>query len=95
MALSKQEIDYIAQLARLEISPAEIPLYIDKLGRIVDFIHELSAAETDGLVPMAHPLDMSQRLRDDEVTAVDERDRFQQNSAATAQGLYLVPRVIE
>ncbi len=95
MVLSKKEIDYIAHLARLEISAAEIPLYTDKLGRIVDFIHELSTADTDGLEPMAHPLDMSQRLRVDEVTAVDERDRFQENSAATAQGLYLVPRVIE
>ena len=95
MALSKKDIDYIAHLARLEISADETPMYMDKLGRIVDFIDELGSAQTDGLLPMAHPLEMSQRLRADEVKTTNERDRYQQNSAVTAQGLYLVPRVIE
>jgi aspartyl-tRNA(Asn)/glutamyl-tRNA(Gln) amidotransferase subunit C len=95
VALSKKDIDYIAHLAHLEISADETPMYMDKLGRIVEFIDELGSAQTDGLLPMAHPLEMSQRLRADEVKATNERDRYQQNSAVTAQGLYLVPRVIE
>ncbi len=95
MALSKQEIEYIAHLARLEIDPGEIPDYEAKLGKIIDFIDDLEKADTDKLLPMAHPLAMSQRLRADEVTQSDERDRLQANASETSGGLYVVPRVIE
>ena len=95
MALSKQEIEYIAHLARLEIDQGEIPDYEAKLGKIIEFIDELEAADTGDLLPMAHPLAMSQRLRADEVTEIAERDRLQANASETTSGLYVVPRVIE
>ena len=95
MALSKQDIEYIAHLARLEIDEGEIPDYATKLGKIIEFIAELDAADTGDLMPMAHPLEMSQRLRAYEVTAQDERDRYQENASETADGLYVVPRVVE
>ena len=95
MALSKQDIEYIAHLARLEISPDEVPDYQAKLDKIIEFIDELEQADTGDLLPMAHPLDMSQRLRADEVTATDQRDRYQQNATEKAHGLYVVPRVVE
>ena len=95
MALSREDIEYIAHLARLEVGEADVPAYADKLGRIIEFIDELGQADTADLVPMAHPLDMSQRLRVDEVTESDERDRFQANAPETANGLYVVPRVVE
>ena len=95
VALSREDIEYIAHLARLEVGEADVPAYADKLGRIIEFIDELGQADTADLVPMAHPLDMSQRLRVDEVTESDERDRFQANAPETANGLYVVPRVVE
>jgi len=95
VALSREDIEYIAHLARLEVSEADVPAYADKLGRIIEFIDELGQADTADLVPMAHPLAMSQRLRVDEVTESDERDRFQANAPETANGLYVVPRVVE
>ncbi|NOR18470.1 MAG: Asp-tRNA(Asn)/Glu-tRNA(Gln) amidotransferase subunit GatC [Xanthomonadales bacterium] len=95
MALSREEIEYIAHLARLEVSEAEVPVYADKLGKIIEFIDELGQADTGELVPMAHPLDMSQRLRADEVTESIERERYQANAPETENGLYVVPRVVE
>lgn len=95
MALSKQDIEYIAQLARLEIDVDEIPDYQAKLGQIIEFIAELEQAEIGDLLPMAHPLAMSQRLRPDEVTEVNERERLQANASETFEGLYVVPRVLE
>ena len=95
MALSKQDIEYIAHLARLEIGTEEIADYEAKLGKIIGFIDELENADTGDLVPMAHPLDMSQRLRPDEVTEADQRDDYQQNATETQDGLYVVPRVVE
>ena len=68
---------------------------VDKLSRIVEFVDQLKAAPTTDVVPMAHPLDQSQRLRADEVTEANERERIQANAPAVEDGLYLVPKVIE
>ena len=95
MTLSREDIEYIAHLARLEVSESDVPAYVDKLGRIIEFIDELGQADTVDMVPMAHPLDMSQRLRADEVTESDERDRYQANAPETENGVYVVPRVVE
>jgi aspartyl-tRNA(Asn)/glutamyl-tRNA(Gln) amidotransferase subunit C len=95
VALSKQDIEYIAHLARLEIGEDEVPDYEAKLGKIIEFIEELEQSDTGDLLPMAHPLDMSQRLRADEVTATNQREYYQQNATEKQDGLYVVPRVIE
>ena len=95
MALTTTDIEYIAHLARLEVSDDEKAEYVDKLSSIIDLVAQLSELDTAGVVPMAHPLDMSQRLRADEVTEENHRDEYQKNSQATGQGFYRVPRVIE
>jgi aspartyl-tRNA(Asn)/glutamyl-tRNA(Gln) amidotransferase subunit C len=93
--LTRQNVEQIAHLARLEIGPEELDGVVEKLGRIVQFVDQLQLADTSAVVPMAHPMDMSQRLRADVVTETNHRDLYQQNSEAVADGLYLVPRVLE
>lgn len=95
VTLSAKDIEYIAHLARLEVDQNELPAYAEKLGKIIDFIDELAAADTGEILPMAHPLDMRQRLRADEVTETDQRDHYQENAPETSNGLYVVPRVVE
>ena len=95
MSLDKDQVQHIAMLARLRVADDEIADTVDKLSRIVDFVDQLSQADTADVVPMAHPLDAAQRLRADVVTEPDERDEFQENAPAVADGLYLVPKVIE
>lgn len=95
MALTAQEVENIAMLARLAISPEDVPGYADNLSRIIDFVDQLNAADTDSVEPMAHPLAEPQRLRADEVTGIDQRSLYQQNAPAVEAGLYTVPRVIE
>jgi len=82
-------------LARLRLADDEFAQTVDKLSRIVDFVDQLSAAPTDGVVPMAHPLNQAQRLRPDQVTETDNRDEVQKNAPSVSDGLYLVPKVIE
>jgi aspartyl-tRNA(Asn)/glutamyl-tRNA(Gln) amidotransferase subunit C len=93
--LTRQNVEQIAHLARLEIAPEELDGVVEKLGRIVDFVDQLQSADTSAVTPMAHPMDMSQRLRADVVTEADRRDLYQRNSAAVEDGLYTVPRVLE
>ncbi len=95
MPLTPDEVRNIAHLARLAISERDIPRYADNLSRILDFVAQLDKADTTSVAPMAHPLDMSQRLRDDVVTETNQRKLFQKNAPLTEAGLYLVPKVIE
>ena len=96
MALTREQIDRIAFLARLELNQAEIPVYQSSLSSILEFASELSRAQTQGVEPMAHPLPgLSQRLRPDEVTETDHREQYQENAPRVEAGLYLVPKVIE
>ena len=96
MTLTRRDVEGIALLARLEITEQELPVYVESLSRILGFVDQLSAASTDGVEPMAHPLENQvQALRDDLVTESDPRDRSQGNAPLVAAGLYLVPKVIE
>ena len=96
MSLTRAQVENIAHLARLEITEAEMPAYVRSLSSIVDFVEQLSAADTSGVEPMAHPLpDQVQRLRPDAVTESDLHEKYQRNAASVAADLYLVPKVIE
>ena len=96
MSLTRQDVEKIAHLARLSITEQEMPVYVSSLSSIVNFVNELSRAETDGVEPMAHPLDgQRHRLRPDVVTESDQREKNQRNAPSVQAGLYVVPRVIE
>ena len=96
MALTREQIENIAHLARLELQPAEVPVYQTSLSSILDFVGELDRADTASVVPMAHPLPgLSQRLRPDAITEQDHHELYQENAPQVAAGLYLVPKVIE
>ena len=93
--LKTEDIEKIAHLARLEITAEEIPRYVEDLSGIIDFVERLSACDTANVGPVAHALDTFQRLRPDEVTEPDQRERFQAIAPQVENGLYLVPQVIE
>jgi aspartyl-tRNA(Asn)/glutamyl-tRNA(Gln) amidotransferase subunit C len=96
MSLTRERIESIAQLARLQLDSTELPVYQTSLSSILDFVGELERANTVGVTPMAHPLPgVSQRLRADEVTEQDRREHYQRNAPQVEAGLYLVPKVIE
>ncbi|MCG5536673.1 Asp-tRNA(Asn)/Glu-tRNA(Gln) amidotransferase subunit GatC [Ectothiorhodospira mobilis] len=95
MSLSRDEVEKIAHLARLAVRPEDLEGYARELSGILAFVEQMDAADTEGVTPMAHPVEASQRLRPDEPNEPDRRDRFQAIAPAVEAGLYLVPRVIE
>jgi len=96
MPLTREQIENIAHLARLELPAAEVPVYQESLSAILDFVGELDRADTASVAPMAHPLPgLSQRLRPDAVTEQDHHELYQENAPQVAASLYLVPKVIE
>ena len=95
MAIEQDEIEKIAELAKIRIAEQQIGEVTQRITEILDMVDQLQAVDTSGVEPMANPLDAVQRLRPDEVTEVNRRDAFQAIAPAVENGLYLVPKVIE
>lgn len=95
MALERSDVEKIAHLARLGLEEADISRTTDTLNNILGLIDAMQAVDTDGVEPLAHPLETTQRLRADEVTEENRRDAYQAIAPAVEDGLYLVPKVIE
>jgi aspartyl-tRNA(Asn)/glutamyl-tRNA(Gln) amidotransferase subunit C len=93
--LSQDDIRHLCRLARLEVTAGEIADVQTKLSSIVAMVDQLQAIDTQGVTPMAHPLDRPQRLRPDQITDADARELYQRNAPLVERGLYLVPKVIE
>jgi aspartyl-tRNA(Asn)/glutamyl-tRNA(Gln) amidotransferase subunit C len=93
--LSLDQIARIAELARLELSPAASAAMQQQLNGILAMVDAMGAVDTKGVEPMSHPQQAMQRLREDVVAESDERSRFQASAPEVEDGLYLVPKVIE
>jgi len=98
MALTPQEVSRIAQLARLELQPAEAAAMLSQLNGFFRVVEQMSAVDTSGIEPLYTPLSAVQevvlRLRDDVVSETDNRAANQQSAPAVEDGLFLVPKVI-
>jgi len=95
MSLNKEQVKEIAQLAKLSINDSEIEQSTIELNNILSLMAELAEIETDQVEPMAHPLEMSQRLREDVVSEADLSEEFQAIAPKTGKRHFLVPTVIE
>ncbi|OOZ40855.1 Asp-tRNA(Asn)/Glu-tRNA(Gln) amidotransferase subunit GatC [Solemya elarraichensis gill symbiont] len=95
MSLDQSDIKKIAHLARLAVDETETAELSDALTSILGLVDTMEQVDTSGVEPMAHPLHMAQRMREDVVTETNLRDKVQKIAPAAENGLYLVPRVIE
>ncbi len=95
MSLTTDDVEKIAHLARLTMPKESLALFTAKLSGIFDLVAQMNQVDTKNIEPLAHPLDLSQRLRADEVTEPDQREAAQAIAPLVEAGLYLVPQVID
>lgn len=95
MALDPKQIHDIAELVRLQVEDEQIEEYQQNISNILEMVNQLTNFNTEGVEPLANPLEIVQRLRADVVTTVNQREHFQSIAPQTEQGYYLVPRVVE
>ncbi len=95
MALTLDDVQRAAHLARIAVDNAEAEATLTQLTRVFGLIEDMQAIDVSGIVPMAHAQDLMLRLRDDAVTESDQRNLFQSVAPEVEAGLYLVPKVIE
>ena len=98
MALTPDDVNRIAQLARLELAGAEPAALLAQLNGFFRIVEQMSAVDTSGVEPLYTPLSAIQavtlRLRDDAVTETDRRELNQRSAPAVEDGLFMVPQVI-
>jgi len=95
MSLDKNKVKEIAYLARLSIEDSELEKTTKEINNILVLMDKLGEIDTGDAEPMAHPLEMNQRLRDDKVTEKDLAKEFQEIAPKTGNSHFLVPTVIE
>ncbi len=99
MALTPDDVNTIARLARLDPSPAQREALLGQLNGFFNIVEAMRAVDTSGVAPLYTPLSSVQevalRLRDDAVTETNQREANQRSAPAVERGLFLVPRVIE
>jgi len=99
MSLTSSDIARIANLARLELTPAHSERMQQQLNSFFDIVEQMRAVDTTGIEPLAHPVaaigDIALRLRDDVVSEPNNREANQKSAPEVQQGLFLVPKGIE
>ena len=95
MSLDNKQVKEIAYLARLSIEDSELEQTTKEINNILVLMDKLGEIYTGDAEPMAHPLEMNQRLRDDKVTEKDLAKEFQEIAPKTGNSHFLVPTVIE
>lgn len=95
MSLDKQDVQKIAHLARLALTEEDASQYQSSLSSVLELVEQMQSVDTEGVEPLSNPLEMTQRLRADEVTEENRRDAFLANAPSTEAGLFLVPKVID
>lgn len=95
MAIQRADIEKLSDLARIDLTEDTLTATMDGINRVLGLIDQLRAADTQGVAPLAHPLDATQRLREDRVSETVDREALLAIAPAVEAGLYLVPKVIE
>ena len=93
--LSLEEVRRIARLARIDLADRDAEAMRGQLNGILAMVEAMREVDTSAVIPMAHPQDARQRLREDRVSERDQRESFQSAAPQVEDGLYLVPQVIE
>ena len=95
MSIERQEIEKLATLSRIETNESTITEVSQRLSSVLDLVDQLQAINTEGVDAMSHPMQATQRLREDEVTELNRREALQAIAPEIEDGLFLVPKVIE
>jgi aspartyl-tRNA(Asn)/glutamyl-tRNA(Gln) amidotransferase subunit C len=94
MKININDVEYVAKLARLELSEEEKTRQLEKLNKILDYMEILNKVDTEGVQPLAHVLPINNVFRKDEVHKTLDREIALQNAPEKAQGMFRVPKIV-
>jgi aspartyl-tRNA(Asn)/glutamyl-tRNA(Gln) amidotransferase subunit C len=94
MKITKEEVLYVAQLARLDLDEASIEKFAVQIGKILEYIETLNQVDTKGIKPTSHAIFLTNAFREDEERAHLERDLALANAPEREDGSFIVPKVV-
>ena len=94
MKITRDEVLYVANLARLELNESAIDTYTHQLGKILEYIDTLSQVPTEGVSPTSHAISLTNAFREDIETRHLERDSALGNAPEQEDGSFIVPKVV-
>ncbi|PKL90303.1 MAG: Asp-tRNA(Asn)/Glu-tRNA(Gln) amidotransferase GatCAB subunit C [Ignavibacteriae bacterium HGW-Ignavibacteriae-2] len=95
MAVSKKDVEYIANLARLEFSSSEIENFTDQLNQILQYVDKLNELDTDNIEPLSHPVENVNVFRDDILKPTVSRMEALKNAPEANDEFFKVPKIIK
>ena len=94
MAISRADIEYVAALARLELTEQETQEYTEQLNSILEYATMLERLNTDNVSPTAHAVPLYNVLREDQVGVSIKQEKALQNAPDGAEGFFRVPKIV-
>ena len=88
--ISPDDVRHVARLARLRLTDAELSRFTEQLGDVLDHATDMAALDLDGVPPMAHPIEMSNVLRDDVVGPTLSPEEVLAEAPASENGMFRV-----
>ena len=95
MKISLETVEYVAGLARLNLSDKEKEMMVAQMGDILDYMDKLNTLDTTGIRPLEHVESMSNVFREDSVKESFERHKILANAPDKDSGAFRVPKIVE
>ena len=95
VALTREQVQHIALLARLELTPDEEAMFAEQLAHILEYIEKLQELDTEGVEPTAHVIDISTPYRQDRVTNEPRTEELLANAPERDGNFFKVPKILE
>jgi len=95
MKITKDEVMYVAGLARLDIDETSIDSFAQQLGKILEYIETLNSVDTEGVAPTFHAISITNAFREDKEKNHLDREKVLANAQEAENGSFVVPKIIE
>jgi aspartyl-tRNA(Asn)/glutamyl-tRNA(Gln) amidotransferase subunit C len=89
------DVEYVADLARIQLTPDEIKIFNSQLGLVLEHVAKLNEIDVSQVEPMAHSFPIYNVFREDEIRESLDRETALSNAPHQAQGLFIVTKVVE
>lgn len=94
MKISRQDVEHVALLARLELTEQETEMYTEQLNSILEYAAMLDKLDTQDVMPTAHVIPIHNVMREDEVRNSMDQEKVLQNAPDSEDGFFRVPKIV-
>ena len=95
MKMTKEEVLYVARLARLDLDVESIDMFAAQIDEILGYIEKLNQVDTEGIKATSHAISLTNAFRDDEQRPHLDREQVLANAPEKEEGCFVVPKIID